>query len=42
VNNITIEKNQIVFLIDLRVPMISKDERVNDNSYLSDDKSENN
>jgi hypothetical protein len=42
VNNIIIEKNQIVFLIDLRVPMVSKDEKLNDNSYLSDNKPENN
>lgn len=41
VNNITIEKNQIVFLIDLRVPMVSNDEKVNDNSYLNDDQSDN-
>ena len=42
VTNISIERNQLVFMINLKVPMISRDEKVNDNSYLSDDKSENN
>ncbi len=40
VTNITIKKNQIVFLIDLRVPIVSSSDKLNDNSYLTEDKSD--
>jgi hypothetical protein len=42
VTNISIERNQLVFMINLKVPMVSSDDKPNDNDYLSDDKSGNN
>lgn len=39
-SNITIEKNQIGFLIDLRIPMVSTSDKPNDNSYLTQDNSD--